>query len=90
MEEREHNLTHAAFRSWCPHCVRGRARNAPHKQISRDADAVPTLSFDYGFLGKGDTEGDEEEIAVGLSPILVMHDEISGSVFSPTLHRAKV
>ena len=24
-EVEEHNLDHAAFRSWCPHCVKGRA-----------------------------------------------------------------
>ena len=32
-EEREkHEATHLPFREWCDHCVRGRARNKPHKK----------------------------------------------------------
>ena len=26
-EVEEHNLDHAAFRSWCPHCVKGGAES---------------------------------------------------------------
>ena len=26
----EHNLDHAVFRSWCPHCVKGRAESSGH------------------------------------------------------------
>ena len=26
-EVEEHNLDHGAFRSWCPHCVKGRAES---------------------------------------------------------------
>ena len=26
----EHMLTHIPFRSWCPHCVKGKAVNSPH------------------------------------------------------------
>ena len=29
----EHNLTHANYRSWCPHCVAGRRNNSPHKSM---------------------------------------------------------
>ena len=29
-EREEHELTHIPYRSWCPHCVRGRGRNQPH------------------------------------------------------------
>ena len=28
-EREEHELTHTPFRPWCPHCVRGRGKNAP-------------------------------------------------------------
>ncbi len=26
-EVEKHNLGHAAFRSWCPHCLKGRAKS---------------------------------------------------------------
>ena len=61
----QHNLTHAAFRSWCPHCVRGRAKNAPHRKVHREADAAPVISFDYCFLGSGvtaDRSSDTERV----------------------------
>ncbi len=29
-EVEEHSLIHVPFRSWCPHCVRGRGRNPGH------------------------------------------------------------
>ena len=28
----EHMLTHLPFRSWCPHCVRGKSKGKPHKR----------------------------------------------------------
>ena len=77
----QHNLTHAAFRSWCPHCVRGRARNNPHRAVQRESDAAPTLSFDYGFLSGG-VQDESSQTAAGFSPVLVMHDEVTSSVFS--------
>ena len=29
-ERRVHKITHLPFRSWCPHCVKARAKNWPH------------------------------------------------------------
>ena len=26
-----HMLTHLPFRSWCPHCVRGKSKGKPHR-----------------------------------------------------------
>ena len=31
-EIEEHNIDHAKFRAWCPHCVRGKAKSYPHRQ----------------------------------------------------------
>ena len=31
-ERMRHEATHLPYRSWCPICVRGRGRNAPHRQ----------------------------------------------------------
>ena len=48
-EVQEHTLSgHAAYRSWCPHCVRGRGTNNHHATVAKEAVAeVPTVSFDY-------------------------------------------
>ena len=32
-ERRTHNLTHLPYRNWCEHCVKGRGREADHKQL---------------------------------------------------------
>ena len=66
----------ANFRSWCPHCVRGRARDGPHHPTRRAADAIPVISFDYCFF-KASAEAESEG-----SPILVMHDDVSKGVYA--------
>ena len=35
-EREDHNLTHLPFRSWCPHCVMGRAKSHPHRRTERE------------------------------------------------------
>ena len=32
-ERRTHNLTHLPYRNWCERCVKGRGREADHKQL---------------------------------------------------------
>ena len=49
-----HGLTgHSVYRSWCPHCVRGRGHNAHHMAGSSTAGPgeYSELSFDSGFSG---------------------------------------
>ena len=33
-----HNLTHLPYRSWCPECVKGRAKADPHKDKNKAND----------------------------------------------------
>ena len=75
-EREEHEVTHLPYRSWCPHCVRGRGRNTPHL-VRREAHIgdVPRVSLDYFFL----TEKDKE---AGTNPMLVMVDEQSGEKYA--------
>ena len=42
-ERDEHNRTHTPFRSWCPHCMRGRGKSTPHMKGQQDEEltAVP-------------------------------------------------
>ena len=57
----EHNLTHLPFRSWCPWCIQGKARNVFHKRQGGEHHDVPHMVVDYCFLG--DKE-DEETLVV--------------------------
>ena len=51
MQERlQHEATHLPFRSWCRHCMQGKARALPHASADHSEDTVPTLGFDFAFL----------------------------------------
>ena len=57
----DHNVAHIPFRSWCPACVRGRAKSVGHRRSeSHGEDTIPVVSIDYGFLGKEGEEALEE------------------------------
>ena len=62
-ELEEHSTTHLPFRSWCPHCVAGKAQDRPHRMKKEDQmeKQIPEIVFDYGFLGGRE---DEETLAV--------------------------
>ena len=47
----EHNKTHLPFRSWCPHCIRGRGMNAPHLKCGKTDHDLLELCCDYCFMG---------------------------------------
>ena len=60
-EVERHNVTHMPFRSWCPACVEGKARDKHHHKAEAQGEKeVPEIVFDYCFLG---SEG-EETIAI--------------------------
>ena len=48
---------HVPYRSWCPHCVRGRGVDSPHRTHDPGEMAVPQIGVDYGHLtSKGDPD----------------------------------
>ena len=50
-EVERHNVTHMPYRSWCPICVEGRARDRPHRhQAGQESNELSEVVFDYGFL----------------------------------------
>ena len=50
-----HMLTHLPYRSWCPHCVRGKGKSMAHRRMEAElSHSVPHVSMDYSFLGQED------------------------------------
>ena len=75
-----HNITHLPHRSWCPVCVKARARDRPHRpQRGPEQKDVPEVVFDYGFMG---ARGEEETQA-----ILVIKDRRTRMYFSHVVPR---
>ena len=51
-EVKQHMVNHLPFRSWCRHCVKGKAKGLPHrlkKKEDKEAEQVPLVSVDYMF-----------------------------------------
>lgn len=48
-EVEEHSISHVPYRSWCEHCVRGKARTAGHPSSSGEkmVERRPTVAMDY-------------------------------------------
>ena len=49
-ERMEHEITHLPYRSWCPHCVRGKAKEEAHNRRNSEEDRegrVLSISMDY-------------------------------------------
>ena len=75
-----HNTTHLPYRSWCPHCVRGKARRRNHRKRRHKArSGLPVISMDYMWLKGKKGEGKDEEKG---NPILVMHCRDTKSTWS--------
>ena len=74
-EVAEHEITHLPYRTWCAHCVRGRGISIQHRRVQTEAEQVPTISMDYGFLG------DDSQRATSL-PILIARDRMSKTIWA--------
>ncbi len=53
-------MGHAVFRSWRPHCVRGRAQAHGHRKRGGETGDVPTVSLDYMYA-HSEQEKEEEK-----------------------------
>ena len=77
-EIEEHQIAHVPYRSWCAHCVRGKAHATAHPRSA--GEKLPgrrqTIAIDYFFLGK------KEESSM---PILGVVEEATLRCFSITL-----
>ena len=72
-EVEAHMLTHVPYRSWCKHCVRGKAKGKPHFRTGAGKDEVPCVVLDYMSM-KGGKEEDSDDRGM---PILVAKDMLN-------------
>ena len=58
-----HILTHIPYAAWCEACVKSKGKPERHERNEgRICDReIPTLSFDFAFIGKSAEDGDEGE-----------------------------
>ena len=77
-----HMVTHIPYRSWCDHCVRGRAVNDHHQRGKSEESSVPVISIDYAYFGetseerksRKDKERTGEEVKREEMPFMVVKD----------------
>ena len=68
IEVEEHMNTHLPYRSWCPHCVKAKARGTAQQQVKdQEGNENPVVSMDYMFFVK-EKENEEEN---GLPTIVI-------------------
>ena len=70
-EIEQHNLCHIPYRNWCPHCVRGKGINSPHKSKSvkpeDELNNIPRISMDYWYMGEEDRKAQRNPLLVVLN-----------------------
>ena len=87
-EERlRHLATHLPYRSWCEHCVKGRARKTAHgarekEEKGEDLERVTKIYFDFYYYGGRDDGVADDEDEREDSPAVVMLDGRTGAVAS--------
>ena len=98
-EVEKHNATHLPFRTWCPFCVAGKAKNEPHyKSEEHKPMGVNVVSIDYAFMGdknivdEADEEASDEESEIANRnsqnmPILVMRCRKTKFIFARVVPR---
>ena len=68
----EHNLNHANFREWCPHCIKGKAKSFPHRKSISKAVDIPIISIDYAFMNDDKDKNEDQEKGM---PIVLLIDK---------------
>ena len=69
-EVNRHMITHLPFRSWCPHCVRGKSHGKHHSRVKSDDKCVPTVCFGYMYMHESSDKSEDRGM-----PILVARDK---------------
>ncbi len=87
-EINDHKITHLPYRSWCPHCVRGKAREDGHYTRDKSTNEVPVISIDYGFMsGKKKHDAEIEDELQIYGTIIVIHDSKTKAIIAHSVPR---
>ena len=85
-EVEEHERTHLPFRSWCEHCVKGKAKSHPHYKQDEEDVGIPTISWDYFYMKDEDSDSDEAddegEGDSNSTPMIAWHDSNSKGIMA--------
>ena len=93
----QHMLTHIPYRSWCDHCVRGRAVNDHHKKSRGQESSIPVISIVYAYFGETSDERKErknkekngESTQIEEMPFIAVKDRMSKKVWAFLLSKRK-
>ena len=66
----DHDRTHLPFRSWCPWCIKAKAREAAHPRQGAEEAGLPVIGMDYVYFGN-DSKKDEEDTDRKITALLV-------------------
>ena len=56
-----HSVSHLPFRVWSSHCVKGLARDWPHRSDCEPPPDMPMVAMDFCFLN---TESDDDVLTI--------------------------
>ena len=80
-----HEVHHADYREWCPHCVAGKGVSHQHRRSSDEEKSGIEFCMDYAFMTEDGNVGYAEDIggdSTGLSPVIVGYDRGSESLWA--------
>ena len=66
-----HMTTHLPFRSWCPHCVRGKSKGKPHLRSDAKKE-IPIVVLDYMFMYESQEPSEERGMSILSCVILAL------------------
>ena len=70
----EHHLTHLLYRTWCPHCIKGRGKETKH--ATQKVDAEPTVDSSF--------PGDEMGQRLTLLVVVERHTKMEKAIVVPS------
>ncbi len=84
-EVEERNMDHGVLRSWCPHCVKGRAEAFGRVRKVHGESGAPTVGVDY--MHTHSEQEKEEEVGM---PIVVVKDRETKMVLAKAVPSKRV
>ena len=81
----EHEISHVPYRSWCVHCVKGRARADAHRSAAKKEEGEETFrpAWSMDYLTLTDVAKDEHGVdQKDKETVLVCHEKRTGAVLA--------